>query len=303
MGGAATRSATSPPLWSGGTASTATRSATTGGAATRPSPSSPTGSRAARPLRHHGPPAYASINFVTARRLRPERPGVVRAPPQRGQPRDNPRRRGPQPLLELRRRGPPGTAILDFPGRQRRNFLTACSSGRCPYCCPGTGSVAPGRQQQRYCQDNEVSWIDWSRFDEDLLAFTRRLIELRRKRSVPPAALVRRPAARRRGPRHDRRHRLVPTRQPPDDPRRLERQLRPHHRRGPQRRHDPVARARGEDHPTTSSASTLTTTASTCLPDTLHDGRWAVRRSTWDPDRQLPAVKANDTLGVGGRTT
>jgi glycogen operon protein len=32
-----------------------------------------------------------------------------------------------------------------------------------------------------YCQDNEISWLDWSHADRDLLAFVRRLIELRRR--------------------------------------------------------------------------------------------------------------------------
>ena len=40
-----------------------------------------------------------------------------------------------------------------------------------------------GRTQQgnnnAYCQDNAITWFDWSAVDEDLLAFTRRLIALR----------------------------------------------------------------------------------------------------------------------------
>jgi glycogen operon protein len=32
-----------------------------------------------------------------------------------------------------------------------------------------------------YCQDNEISWIDWTHADRDLCAFVRRLIELRRR--------------------------------------------------------------------------------------------------------------------------
>ena len=40
-----------------------------------------------------------------------------------------------------------------------------------------------GRTQQgnnnAYCQDNEISWIDWSDVDEELLTFTRQLIALR----------------------------------------------------------------------------------------------------------------------------
>ena len=35
-----------------------------------------------------------------------------------------------------------------------------------------------------YCQDNEISWYDWERVDEDLLEFTRRLIALRREHPV-----------------------------------------------------------------------------------------------------------------------
>ena len=35
-----------------------------------------------------------------------------------------------------------------------------------------------------YCQDNEISWIDWAGADADLLAFTQRLIALRRAHPV-----------------------------------------------------------------------------------------------------------------------
>jgi isoamylase len=31
-----------------------------------------------------------------------------------------------------------------------------------------------------YCQDTEISWVDWQAIDEDLLEFTRQLIRLRR---------------------------------------------------------------------------------------------------------------------------
>ncbi len=45
-----------------------------------------------------------------------------------------------------------------------------------------------GRTQQgnnnAYCQDNEISWFDWSRADPGLLAFTRRLIALRNEHPV-----------------------------------------------------------------------------------------------------------------------
>jgi isoamylase len=35
-----------------------------------------------------------------------------------------------------------------------------------------------------YCQDNELSWFDWSSVDEDLLAFARGLISIRRGHPV-----------------------------------------------------------------------------------------------------------------------
>jgi isoamylase len=45
-----------------------------------------------------------------------------------------------------------------------------------------------GRTQQgnnnAYCQDNEITWFDWSQPDTDLLDFTRRLIALRREHPV-----------------------------------------------------------------------------------------------------------------------
>ena len=41
-----------------------------------------------------------------------------------------------------------------------------------------------GRTQQgnnnAYCQDNEISWLNWAEADHDLLAFTRELIQLRK---------------------------------------------------------------------------------------------------------------------------
>ena len=45
-----------------------------------------------------------------------------------------------------------------------------------------------GRTQQGnnngYCQDNEISWFDWSDIDEDLLAYTKSLIAIRRAHPV-----------------------------------------------------------------------------------------------------------------------
>ena len=50
------------------------------------------------------------------------------------------------------------------------------------------GGDEMGRTQQgnnnAYCQDNEITWFDWSRPDTGLLEFTKRLVALRRAHPV-----------------------------------------------------------------------------------------------------------------------
>ncbi|MGH3236222.1 MAG: glycogen debranching protein GlgX, partial [Streptosporangiaceae bacterium] len=41
-----------------------------------------------------------------------------------------------------------------------------------------------GGNNNAYCQDNEISWVDWSACDEDLHSFTRALVALRRSHPV-----------------------------------------------------------------------------------------------------------------------
>jgi isoamylase len=70
--------------------------------------------------------------------------------------------------------------------RQQRNFLaTLLLSQGVPMVLGGDeiGRTQRGNNNA-WCQDNEISWIDWSAPDEELLAFTRRLIELRRAHPV-----------------------------------------------------------------------------------------------------------------------
>ena len=71
-------------------------------------------------------------------------------------------------------------------GRQQRNFLaTLLLSQGVPMLL---GGDEWGRSQRgnnnAWCQDNELSWFDWGAADEELLAFARRLIELRRTHPV-----------------------------------------------------------------------------------------------------------------------
>jgi glycogen operon protein len=70
--------------------------------------------------------------------------------------------------------------------RQQRNFLTTLLlSQGIPLLL---GGDEMGRTQQgnnnAYCQDNELSWIDWTGGDRALLEFTRQLIALRRAHPI-----------------------------------------------------------------------------------------------------------------------
>jgi len=85
--------------------------------------------------------------------------------------------------------GPTGDPeIRALRARQRRNFLaTLLLSQGVPMLLAGDEM---GRTQQgnnnAYCQDNELSWLDWSLDDEreSLLEFTRTLVQLRREHPV-----------------------------------------------------------------------------------------------------------------------
>jgi isoamylase len=77
-------------------------------------------------------------------------------------------------------------AVLALRARQRRNFLaTLMLSQGVPMISHGDEL---GRTQQgnnnAYCQDSEISWIDWEAADEQLLEFTRKLTEFRHKHQV-----------------------------------------------------------------------------------------------------------------------
>jgi isoamylase len=71
-------------------------------------------------------------------------------------------------------------------GRQQRNFLaTLLLSQGVPLLQAGD---EPGRTQQgnnnAYCQDNEISWINWANADIDLVEFARLLIAFRHEHLV-----------------------------------------------------------------------------------------------------------------------
>jgi glycogen operon protein len=77
-------------------------------------------------------------------------------------------------------------AVLGLRERQARAMLTTLLlSFGVPLVL---GGDERGRTQQgsnnAYCQDNEISWFDWSAADDELLAYTRRLIAFRRQHPV-----------------------------------------------------------------------------------------------------------------------
>jgi isoamylase len=76
--------------------------------------------------------------------------------------------------------------VLALRARQRRNLLsTLLLAQGTPMLLHGDEL---GRTQQGnnnvYCQDNELSWVDWSAVDEDLVEFTAGLIRLRHQHPV-----------------------------------------------------------------------------------------------------------------------
>jgi glycogen operon protein len=73
--------------------------------------------------------------------------------------------------------------VLALRARQVRNRLaTLLLSQGVPMLLGGDeiGRTQRGNNNA-YCQDNEISWFDWAGADDDLLAFTRRLLALRRE--------------------------------------------------------------------------------------------------------------------------
>jgi isoamylase len=76
--------------------------------------------------------------------------------------------------------------VLTCRRRQVRNFLaTLFLSQGVPMLLHGDElGRTQGGNNNAYCQDNEISWVDWEHADEDLLEFTRGLIRFRREHPV-----------------------------------------------------------------------------------------------------------------------
>jgi glycogen operon protein len=76
--------------------------------------------------------------------------------------------------------------INELREKQKKNFLTTL------FLSQGVPMLIAGDEMSRtqqgnnnsYCQDNEVSWINWKTMDQELHAFTRNLISLRKKHAA-----------------------------------------------------------------------------------------------------------------------
>jgi isoamylase len=78
------------------------------------------------------------------------------------------------------------TGVLALRQRQQRNLLsTLLLSQGVPMLLYGDeiGRSQAGNNNA-YCQDSEISWMDWANIDEPLLEFTRQLLVLRAKHAV-----------------------------------------------------------------------------------------------------------------------
>jgi glycogen operon protein len=77
-------------------------------------------------------------------------------------------------------------AIAAVRARQQRNFLTTLLlSQGIPMVLGGDelGRTQHGNNNA-WCQDNEISWVDWEQADHELFEFARRLIDFRRAHPV-----------------------------------------------------------------------------------------------------------------------
>jgi isoamylase len=76
--------------------------------------------------------------------------------------------------------------ILELRAQQRRNFIaTLFLSQGVPMLLHGdeTGRTQRGNNNG-YCQDNDITWLDWSDVDDELVDFTARVSQLRRDHPV-----------------------------------------------------------------------------------------------------------------------
>jgi isoamylase len=77
-------------------------------------------------------------------------------------------------------------AIIALRKQQQRNFIASIFlSQGVPMLNSGDEiGKTQGGNNNAYCQDNEISWLDWKNADEELLEFTKFMIDLRKKHPI-----------------------------------------------------------------------------------------------------------------------
>ncbi|MGZ3852499.1 MAG: glycogen debranching protein GlgX [Flavisolibacter sp.] len=76
--------------------------------------------------------------------------------------------------------------VVALRNRQKRNFLTTLFlSQGVPMLVAGDElGKTQGGNNNAYCQDNEISWVDWAHADKDLLGFVRKLTQFQHTHPV-----------------------------------------------------------------------------------------------------------------------
>ena len=76
--------------------------------------------------------------------------------------------------------------VLNLRNRQKRNFLTTLFlSQGVPMLLAGDEiSRTQNGNNNAYCQDNEISWVNWEKADRELLEFTKKLIHIYKEHNV-----------------------------------------------------------------------------------------------------------------------
>jgi glycogen operon protein len=76
--------------------------------------------------------------------------------------------------------------VLKLRAKQKRNLLTTLFLSQGVPMLLGGDEMGrtQGGNNNTYCQDNEISWYDWAHVDNELLSFSRQLIEFRKKHPV-----------------------------------------------------------------------------------------------------------------------
>lgn len=70
--------------------------------------------------------------------------------------------------------------------QQKRNFITTLfiSQGVPMLTAGDEFGRTQGGNNNAYCQDNEISWLNWAKADKELLEFTKKVIQMRRNHSA-----------------------------------------------------------------------------------------------------------------------